>query len=222
MLIDYLTERFCFSEANIVLSTILYFLAAAIALILKRLGQIRGGKKYEKNFSTFTRLLLQDIPLDLWGVIFFLLTGCLKGASHKEDRTEDPQVNRAIFRGGLLYPICGAAVAFLLFTAAQFLAAHFGAVWQIPMYLMKALFCANLSLTVFSLLPLPGSDAELFLRTRPFGTKGKSFRENGTYPFFLFALLGILLACIPIPLFNGTTYSLSAIITLFPIILIGG
>lgn len=220
MLIDRLTERLCFSELDAVLSGILYATAALAALLLRRWGQARTADKRCRGLSA---TLLRDIPGGLWSVFFFVLTGCLKGPVREEDKTNDAHKNRSIFLGGICYTVIGAIGSFFLYTLLQFLAARVGGIgWQIPLLAAKALTGANLSLLWFSLLPLPGSDAEVFLRTKGFGNKGEALRKNGTWPFFIFCTLALLLACITIPLPDGRFCSLSGIITLFPVLLIGG
>ena len=219
MLIDFLTGRRFFSQSDIVISIILYTLGGAVALLLRRLGQVRNGKPG----MGFWKTLLQDLPSGIWGIIFFLFTGCLKGPLQEQDKTEDNTANRKIFFGGIRYTFFGVIGSVLFLILLQILkAALGGSAWEIPFLCVKALIGANLSLLWFSVLPLPGSDAEIFLRTKPFGEKEKSFRKNGTWSFFLYCVVGLLLACITVPLGKGTIGSLSGIITLFPILLIGG
>lgn len=223
MLIDYLTERHIFSQSNIAVSVILYALAGAAALILRRWGQVRCKKKSGTCQSGLWRTILRDLPSEIWGITFFLLTGCLKGTIRKEERTEDKTLNRKVFFGGIYHICFGAAGGFVLYTLFQLLqSALGGSFWEIFFLGARALTAANLSLLWFSILPLPGSDAETFLRTKTLGAKEKSFRENETLPFFLFCMVGLLLACIPVPMPNGTIFSLSSLLTLFPLILIGG
>ncbi len=219
MLIDYLTGRRFFSQSDVVISIVLYALAGVAALLLRRWGQVRNGKPG----SGFWKTLRRDLPSGIWEILFFLFTGCLKGPLGKEDKAEDKSINRKIFFGGIRYTFFGVVGSFLLLILLQILkAALGGTAWEIPFLWAKALTGANLSLLWFSLLPLPDSDAETFLRTKPLGEKEKAFRENGTWAFFFYCALGLLLACIPIPLGNGTVASLSGILTLFPIHLIGG
>ena len=219
MLIDFLTGRRFFSQSDVVISIVLYALAGAVALLLRRFGQVRNGKPG----MGFGKTLLQDLPSGVWEIIFFLFTGCLKGPLGEEDKTEDKTTNRKIFFGGVRYTFFGVAGSVLFLILLQILkAALGGSAWEIPFLFAKALIGANLSLLWFSVLPLPGSDAETFLRTKPFGEKEKAFRENGTWSFFLYCVIGLLLACITIPLGNETIGSLSGIITLFPLLLIGG
>ncbi len=224
MLIDILTERYCFSQSGIVISVIVYTLAAAFALILRRWGQVRSEKKCGKAGPVFWRAILQDLPSSLWATAFFVLTGCLKGSLREDDgKVPDKTVNRKIFFGGFRYTVYGTAGSFLLYTVLQLLASLIGgAAWSIPLLAAKALTGANLSLLWFSVLPLPGSDVEVFLRRKPFGPKGEAFRKNGTWPFFLFCVLGLLLACVAVPVGKDAVCSLSGIITLFPVLLIGG
>ena len=84
-----------------------------------------------------------------------------------------------------------------------------------------ALSCAYVSALIFLLLPLPGSDADLLLRGKAPSEKGAALRLQGTYPFLIYTLLGLLLASIPVVL-NGTVYTLSGLMTMFPVFLIGG
>ncbi len=223
MLIDYLTERYLFSQSNIAVSVILYALAGAVALILRRWGQVQCKKKQGICQVGLWKTILNDLPSEIWAIAFFLLTGCLKGLIRKEDKTEDKTLNRKIFFASICYPFIGAVGSFLLYILFQILqAAAGGSLWEIFLLGTKALVGANLSLLWFSILPLPGSDSEILLRTNPLGMKEESFRKNGTIPFFLFCVLGLLLACITVPLSNGTVYSLSSLLTLFPLLLIGG
>lgn len=219
MLIDFLTGRRFFSQSDIVISILLYTLAGAVALLLRRLGQVRNGKPG----VGFWKTLVQNLPLGIWELIFFLFTGCLKGPLREQDKTDDKTANRKIFFGGIRYTCFGVVGSVLFLILLQILkAALGGSAWEIPFLGAKALIGANLSLLWFSILPLPGSDAETLLRTKPLGEKEKAFRQNGTWSFFLYCVVGLLLACITIPLGNETVGSLSGIITLFPILLIGG
>lgn len=222
MLIDFLTERYCFSESDPVISVILYILAATVALILRYWGQARCRAKHGKG-SPFWRTLLQCGQATLWAIAFFAVTGCLKGPISTEDKTDDRNLNRKIFLAGIRYTGLGTVGSFLLYTVLQLLASLIGGtVWPILLLAAKALTGANLSLLWFSVLPLPGSDAEIYLRKKEFGPKGTAFRKNGTWPFFLFCVIGLLLACITVPLSDGRICSLSGIMTLFPVLLIGG
>ncbi|MBO5247949.1 MAG: hypothetical protein J6B54_01460 [Clostridia bacterium] len=213
-----------FSQSNLAVSAACYGIAAIIALLLRRWGQVFGGLGKERSLAEFGRILLRDLPSALWAVAFFLGTGCLKGPINTEDRTEDPQKNRKIFFNGILFPFSGAIVSFVLFLLFQTLQASTGWTWDIPGLIAKSSMGANLSLCFFSILPLPASDIEVFLRTKPFGPRGTAFRKNGSWPFLLFTALGLLLACVtlPLPSFYGGDTSLSAILALFPILLLGG
>lgn len=223
MLIDFLTERYCFSRSDAIISAILYIVAAAVALFLRRWGQARNGKKYGKTEPGLWRTLLKDLPSGLWGIAFFLLTGCLKGSVRDENVEEDKRINRKIFFAGLRYTLYGTVGSYLLYTILQLLASLVGGTgWAIPLLATKALTGANLSLLWFSILPLPGSDIDVFLRKKPLSAKGEAFRKNGTWSFFLFCVLGLLLACVTVPLPNGRLCSLSGILALFPVLLIGG
>lgn len=224
MLIDLLTERYGFSQINPVLSVIVYFAAAVAALLLRRWGQVRGGRKHDNTLPTLSKILLQEIPASLWYTLFFLLTGCLKAPAQEEDRTNDRITDRGIFWGGVCFPAVGALLAFFLFTVFQLFASLFpSTAWEIPMLAGKALVCANLSSVWFSLLPLPLSDGDIFLRRGDLSERGRSLRRGGTIPFFLFTLLGLLFACITVPFpLTNTAYSLSGWMALFPLILIGG
>lgn len=223
MLIDYLTERYIFSQSNLALSVILYLLAGAVALILHRWGQVRCRKKHATCESGLWKTLLKDLPSELWQIAFFLLTGCLRSSLWKEHKTENKGLNRKIFFWGIQYNAYGLAGSFLLPLLFQLLQAIFGgSIWSILLLSTKALVGANLSLLWFSILPLPDSDAERLLRTKPLTTKEANFRKGGTFSFFLFCVVGLLLACIAIPLPNGTLCSLSGILSLFPVLLIGG
>ena len=221
MLIDLLTERYVYSQEGLVISVIIYILAAAVALLLRQIGQARG-RKTPITQRTFRETVLPELPAALWSIFFFLLTGCLKAPVRKEARTNDAKVNRKIFFTQIFFLLIGAGASFFLYTSLQFFASITGFLWwNIPLLFMKALTGATLSLLIFSLLPLPDSDADLYLRTKPLGEKGEAFRRNGTWPFFVYCILGFTLACVTLPFPAGDT-SLSALITLFPILLIGG
>lgn len=220
MLIDKLSQRTCFTDQGVALSITLYTIAALIALLLRHWGQARAAKKQGIDSAP---PLLRNIPGGVWSIFFFLLTGCLKGPAREDDRTNDASKNKLIFLRGICYTAAGALLSFLFFTVLQTLASNLGGSgWRIPLLAAKALTGANLSMLWFSLLPLPGSDAELFLRTKDFTPKEKAFRQNGTWPFFLFSTLGLLLACIAVPAAGEQFWSLSGIMTLLPILLIGG
>lgn len=222
MLIDFLTERYSFSRSGLILSIIISVLAAVGMLILRRWGQVRCRKKAGLEVPSLWRTILSDLAGGCWSVLFFVVTGCLKGPVDGSEKTENKALNRKIFFAGVLYPLVGAAAAFALYTAFQFLAARFPATaWEIPLLATKTLMGAGLSSAWFSGLPFPGSDAEVFLRTKPFGKRGEAFRNNGTWPFFCFSAAGLLLACAALPLPGGLC-SISGIITLFPVLLIGG
>lgn len=219
MLIDFLTGRRFFSQSGIVISIVVYALAGAVALLLRRIGQVRNGKPGTGFWNT----ILQDLPSGIWEICFFLITGCLKGPLGEQDKTSDKTANRKIFFGSLRYTFFGVVGSVLFLILLQILKAAFGgSAWEIPFLCARALIGANLSLLWFSILPLPGSDAETFLRRKRFGEKEKAFRENGTWSFFLYCVVGLLLACITVPLSDGAVGSLSGIMTLFPIYLIGG
>lgn len=223
MLIDFLTERQLFSQEGLGITVLFYVVAAGVALLLRRVGQVRAAKKYDSDSPSLGNVLLKDIPSALWGIVFFLLTGCLKGSLRETDKTQSKETNRKIFFGGLLFVFFGFAASVVLFLLFQVLqAALGGSAWGYAFLCAKALTGAHLSLILFSLLPLPNSDAETFLRAKEFGAKGIIFRQDGTWPFFLYSVLGLLLACITVPLSNGTVGSLSGILTLFPILLMGG
>ncbi len=222
MLIDFLTERYSFSRSGLLPSILISILAAVGILILRRWGQLRSRKKAGLEVPSLWRTILSDLAGGCWAVLFFTVTGCLKGPLDENEKTEDKTLNRKIFFGGVLYPLLGAVAAFVLYTAFQFLVARLpSAAWEIPLLATKTLMGAGLSSVWFSLLPFPGSDAEVFLRTKPFGKRGEAFRKNGTWPFFCFCAVGLLLACVTLPLPGGAC-SLSGVITLFPVLLIGG
>ncbi len=223
MLIDFLTERQLFSQRGLGITILFYFIAGAVAVLLRRVGQVRAAKKYDSDSLSLGKVLLKDLPSALWEIAFFLLTGCLRGTLRETDKTTSKETNRKIFFSGMSFLLLGAVASFVLFVLFQFLqAAVGGSAWDFALFGAKALTGAHVSLMVFSLLPLPGSDVETFLRTKEFGPKGNTFRKDGTWPFFLYCLLGLLLACITVPLGDGTTASLSGILTLFPILLMGG
>ncbi|MBQ2273653.1 MAG: hypothetical protein II337_09365 [Clostridia bacterium] len=221
MLIDLLTERYVYSQEGPVISVIIYILAAAVALLLRQIGQARG-REIPFSLRTFKDTVLPEFPAALWSIFFFLLTGCLKAPVRKEARTNDAKVNRKIFFTQISFLLVGAGASFFLYTSLQFFASITGFLWwNIPLLFMKALTGASISLLIFSLIPLPDSDADLYLRTKPLGEKGEAFRRNGTWPFFVTCILGFTLACLTLPMPSGDA-SVSALITLFPILLIGG
>lgn len=221
MLIDRLTERFYFSDADLAVSVVIYTLAAFIALFVRRWAQVAGSKQGGISRS-LSKTMGNEIPQMLWSSFFFVLTGCLKGPLCHEDRTEDHQVNRTVFLRGVLGNLATAGIAFLLYTGIEYVGlVSDGLIWQILLLATKALTAANLSLTVFALLPLPESDAEKLLRKKEFSPRGSSLRHNGTVPFFLFCTVGLLLANVSVSLPGGDC-SLSGVVTLFPFLLIGG
>ena len=221
MLIDLLTERYVYSQEGPVISVIIYILAAAVALLLHHLGQARG-REIPFSLRTFKDTVLPELPEALWATFFFLLTGCLKAPVRKNGKTDDTKTNRKIFFTQSLYLLIGAGASFFLYTSLQFFAGILPSLWwNIPLLLIKALTGANISLLIFSLIPLPDSDADCYLRTKPLGEKGEAFRRNGTWPFFVTCILGFTLACLTLPMPSGDA-SVSALITLFPILLIGG
>ncbi len=221
MLIDYFSERYVFSEGNVLLSVLFYLLAALVALVLRYLAQARCRKK-NGVATPIHHTILDEGASALWNIAFFLLTGCLKGTVKESNRTADRKINYKIFAAQTMAVFAGAAVSFLLYTVFQLLLSLTGAeVWGIFLLASKALTGANLSLLIFSCIPLPGSDADVYLRKNELGKKGKAFRKNEVWPFFIFCILGLLLACIAFPI-GGRYYSLSSLISLFPIFLIGG
>ena len=223
MLIDLFTQRQLFSQEGTAITVLFYFLAAVAALFLRRAGQVLAAKKCGSASMPLGKVLLKDLPSSLFFLAFFLATGCLKGSLRERDKSDSKEANRKIFFGGVSFVLLGFAGSFLSFLLFQILqAALGGTVWNVAFLGARALSVAHLSLFWFSVLPLPASDAEVFLRTKEFGEKGTSFRKDGTLPFFLFCILGLLLACITVPLGNGVSGSLSGILTLFPILLIGG
>lgn len=223
MLIDYLTERYCFSQAGLIVSVLLYFAASLTAVFFHRLGQARVLKKEGTVKNPLGTLLWGNLAGDLWGIFFFLLTGCLR-CSYKESlKSSDDNVNKAVYWKGILWSLMAAAISYFAFTLIQIGQIQLGGlVWELLLFTAKAITCANISLLLFSLLPLPCSEGEVLLRKKPFSQRGLRFRKNGTLPFFLFCLLGLLLACVAISFPNGQTYSVSGILTLFPILVVGG
>ena len=218
MIIDILTERYAYADAGTVLPFLFYILSAAVALTLRRLGQCRATKKRDPSAPGMCRILLRDAPSAAWSIFFFLLTGCLKGPIREEERSEDRAVNRNAFRGGILALLSGWILSLILY-ALCFL--FNGSAAEILRSATDSLATAHLSLLIFSLLPLPCSDCETLLIQKGFGEKGIAFRKNGTYPFFLFTALGLLLAVIVVSV-GGSVLSLSRMITAFPQIMIGG
>ena len=221
MLIDVMTGRDCFASGSTALSVIIYILAAIAAMLLYRWGRAHCEKKHGVATQTIPKILINSLPSGIWNVTLFLLTGCLRFPA--SEMTEDKRLNKKIFLSGIGFLSIGTAGAYVLYTVLQLLASLIGGgYWAIPMLIAKALTCAGLSLLIFSHLPLPGSDCESCLRKKPLSPRQESFRKNGTWPFFLFCTLALLLACIAVPLPNGQVCSLSGIVTLFPILLIGG
>lgn len=219
MLIDYFTERYTFTESDLWISVVAYLLAGLIALLLRRWGQSRVAKKYGLTNPRFPDLWLQDLTSGIWAAFFFTMTGCLKGPLREEDCAKDPKVRRKVFLEGILFPIAGVAIFFLLYTVLEIFAQH--SFMKIPLMFTKALVSANISLLIFSLLPLPCSDCEKLLLCREPGEKGIALRKQGTYPFLIFTILGLLLGSITVSM-EGTAVPLSGILTLFPFFLIGG
>ncbi len=221
MLIDYLTGRFCFSDGNLILTLLFYTLAAAVALTLRYLGQARCRKK-NGVATPIHHTILDEGAAFVWNILFFLVTGCLKGAVQECYRTENRTVNRKIFFAQFRFILYGGAGSFFLYTVFQLFASLVGGgVWQILLLAAKALTCAHISLLVSTLLPLPCSDADVYLRKGELSKRGIAFRRNGVWPFFVFCILGLVLACTVIPV-GGREFSLSSLLTLFPIFLIGG
>ena len=223
MLIDYLTERFFFSDAGFFISAAGYLLAPALALFLHRLGQFQKKKKAVPECGPLTSFLLRQLSGDLWKILFFFVTGCLYPTYRIGNHETNPSAKRKIFGGGLFTTLTAAILSFLLYTAFELALSVFGGLtWEILLFAAKASTCANLSLLWFTVLPLPGSEAETLLRKKPFSKRGIAFRENGTLPFFLYCILGLFLACAGLPQANGQICSLSGMLTLFPVLLIGG
>ncbi len=222
MLIDYLTQRFCFSDAGFLLTAACYLLAPAVALFLHRQGQFQAKKK-QPQCGSLKDSLLEQLGGDLWKIIFFFVTGCLYPTYRLGSTELSPIIKRKIFWGGLRTTLYATAAFYTLYTAFQFAESRTGSVvFWVLLLVTKALTCANLSLLIFTLIPIPGSEIETLLRKKPFSEKGIAFRQNGTMPFFVYCVIGLLLACIELPLFNGQVCSLSGIITLFPVLVIGG
>lgn len=219
MLIDYLSERYLFTARGLVLSVIAYAVAALVALLLRRAGQSRGAKKAGTEYPKLPLLLVQDLSSGLWSIFFFVMTGCLKGPLREENRAKTPEGNRKIFWGGICNTAIGAIVSVLLYNVLWIFAEN--TFVSVLMLFARALVSAHLSLLIFSLLPLPCSDAETFLRKKPFGKKGLALRRQGTFPFLIYTTLSLLLACITLPVW-GTSVSVSGLLTLFPLLLIGG
>ena len=219
MLIDCLSERYIFSAHGLALSVTAYAAAALIALLLRRAGQARGAKKAGKSYPKLPLLLMQDLSSGLWSILFFVVTGCLKGPLRKDNKGDTPEQNRKIFWSGMLNTAIGAVVSVILYNALWIL--EQSTFTSILLLFARALVCANISLLIFSLLPLPCSDAEAFLRKKPFGEKGLALRRQGTFPFLIYTTLSLLLACVTLPLW-GVSISVSGLLTLFPLLLIGG
>ncbi|MBQ1272799.1 MAG: hypothetical protein IIY12_04805 [Clostridia bacterium] len=223
MLIDYLTHRFFFSDAKFVITAVGYLLAPALALLFHRLGQFQKKKNVLPESGSLKSFLLRQLSGDLWKIVFFFVTGCLYPSYRTTNEENNPLAKRKIFWGGVFSTLLTAVISFFLYTVFEFLLRMFGGLtWEILLFASKALTCANLSLLWFTVLPLPGSEIETLLRKKPFSEKGIAFRQNGTLPFFTYCLLGLLLACAGIPQANGQICSLSGIMSLFPVLLIGG
>ncbi len=221
MFIDYFSERSVYAGGNFVLAVIFYFSAALIALLLRYYAQARCRKK-NGVATPIHHTILDEGASALWNVLFFLLTGCLKGTVRETHRTAKEDINRKIFITETVAVFGGAALSFLLYTVFQLLLSVTGAdIWGIFLLATEALTAAHMSLLIFTCLPLPGSDADVYLRKGELSKRGKAFRRNGVWPFFLFCILGLFLSCFALPV-KGQYYSLSSIITLFPIFLIGG
>ncbi len=222
MLIDFLTERYSFSQSGIAVSIILYTVAGMVALLFHRLGQARAHKGENSKTALFRKNVFGNLPSSLWSVVFFLITGCLRD-SVRGVASEDKKLNRRIFWNGVGVTFFSAVGFFFLYTVVELLAdLTGGSAWSVVLLGAKALTGANLSLLFFSLLPLPGSEAEVLLRRKPLSPKGEAFRKDGTWPYFVFCATGILLSCITIPVYDGGVHSLIGILSLFPILLIGG
>lgn len=218
MIIDILTQRYTFSDKGTLLPLFFYAGAAVIALLLRRWGQFRGAKKASGRTVSLRSLILRDVPSGIWYVFFFVLTGCLKGPFREEEKAEDATVNRKCFVSGTLFVLYGwiaSTVACLFLNGAE--STFFGILFLIT----RALSIAHGSLLIFSLLPLPCSDIETLFIQPDLGDKGLAFRKNGTFPFFLFTALALLLAVIVVAV-AGRVYSLIGIATMFPLMLIGG
>lgn len=223
MLIDFLTERYCFSQAEPVISVLLYLLASLTAMFFHRLGQARALKKEGNVEKPFRTLLAGNWGGDLWGILFFLVTGCLRCSYGEAQKSSEERTDKAVYWKGILWTLTTAALSFFAYTLIQMGQLYWGGLfWEILLLTSKAFTCANISLLVFSLLPLPCSEGEILLRKKPFSQRGERFRNNGTLPFFLFCILGLLLASAAITFPGGQTCSLSGILTLFPILALGG
>jgi len=219
MLIDYFAERNTFSQQGLWLSVLAFLLAALTALIHRRWALHRAAKKRGLPCLKFRILLLRGLAPGFWAILFFLLTGCLKGPLQEDEPAGDKKAKRALFFSQVLHLVAGTLVAVLIHSVIAIFSEV--AVIRTVMLFTGAFVCAYLSLLIFTLLPLPCSDAEQFLRTKEFSPKGMALRRQGTYPFLIHTTLALLLACIPVPV-GAAVYSLSGLITMLPVFLIGG
>lgn len=219
MLIDYFTQRYTFSGESLWLSLVAFTVAGAAVLLHRRRALYKTAKIAEGERPRFRQALLQNLPSGLWALIFFLLTGCLRESLQEVPSGDSPSEKRKRFFFGLLHLGVGAVAVTLIHSVV----AIFGELaWVRTVMLFTGAFtCAYVSALIFYLLPLPGSDADRLLRTKEPGEKGAALRRDGTFPFLIFTLLGLFLACIPV-VWNGATYTLSGILTMFPVFLIGG
>lgn len=219
MLIDFLTERTLFSRGeSLLLALTAYILAGLFALLLRLLGQAKNAKKNGVSYPKFPLLLLQHLTSGIWAIFFFVLTGCLKGPLHEEEGASI-KAKQSIFAGGLVAPLCGSVIWAMIHSVLAIYSEV--ATVQTVMLFTSAMISAHLSLTLFTVLPLPGSDAERLLRRKEFSPRRAAFRRQGTYPFLIFTVIGLLLACITLPV-GTVNCSLSGLITLFPVFVIGG
>ena len=175
---------------------------------------------YSKGISKaalITKIISIAISVVL-AIFFFVLTGCLKGPLHEEEGASI-KAKQSIFVGGLVAPLCGGVIWAMIHSVLAIYSEV--ATVQTVMLFTSAMISAHLSLTLFTVLPLPGSDAERLLRRKEFSPRRAAFRRQGTYPFLIFTVIGLLLACITLPV-GTVNCSLSGLITLFPVFVIGG
>ena len=217
MIIDRLLELRRFSDYDFLLSAVFYLLAAIPPILLRSWGLVRAANKEEKQTS-FRKELVQHLPASVFSLGFFALTGCLRAPL--AERTSDPEKNKRLFLGGFLFLLYGAIGSFLLFTILQFLSSRFSAyLLQLATFFTEALTTAHLSALLFSLLPIPESDALALLRKKPLGKTASAILENQTISFFTFCVIALLLSCITVPV-GGSEISLMGLLVRYPFLLL--
>lgn len=217
MIIDRLLELRRFSDYDFLLSSVFYLLAAIPPLLLRTWGLVRAANKEEKQTS-FRKELVQHLPTSVFSLGFFVLTGCLRAPL--AERTADQAKNKRLFLGAFLFLLYGALGSFLLFTIFQLLSSLFSVyLLQLATFFTEALTTAHLSALIFSLLPIPESDALALLRKKPLGKTAAAILENQAVSFFTFCVIALLLSCITVPV-GGSEISLMGLLVRYPFLLL--